>query len=118
MMQREEEELRRWEDYLRNWQTNLQEREDKALETESGLHSWTESLEDQQKEIDRIERNFAAKRREIETALSIKRLEVDAANVPLKEVLEEVLLLLELETDLVHIADVVRERAGIIDIKW
>lgn len=113
-MEFDQEELRREHEYLRKWGLELKEKEEEQAATQRGLDDWQDELE-----IERVRlQNVLDNQNRVRVQLNNQKRQIQEANVPVKEALEEILLLLELEESPAAIADKIRDRLGIIDIKW
>lgn len=114
MFEYNQEELRREREYLISWAADLKEKEVERAQIQRGLEEWEEELD-----VERIRlEKFALDQHRVRTELNTKKLALQEANIPMKEALEEILLLLELEENPVVIADKIRDRLGIVDVKW
>lgn len=114
MMEYTQEDLRREEDFLRKWDMELKEKEIEMGQERRGLDEWQDELE-----IERVRlQNVLDNQNRVRVQLNNQKRQIQEANVPVKEVLEEILLLLELEENPATIADKIRDRLGIIDVKW
>lgn len=114
MFEYNQEELRREREYLMKWASDLQEKEIEQGQNQRGLEEWQDELEAERIQIEK----FKLDQHRVRTELNTKKLALQEANIPLKETLEEILLLLELEESPVVIADKIRDRLGIVDVRW
>lgn len=110
----DQEELRREREYLISWAAELRDKEDELDSDRANLQDWDASLGDERRRLEKIE----IYHRSIRAELELRKLKLEEASVPLKDKLEEILLLLELEEDPVSIADKIRDHLGIVDVRW
>lgn len=114
MFEYDQEQLRREAEYLRKWAKELEEKDVERMDIQRQLDEWHDELEAERIQIEK----FKLDQHRVRTELNTKKLALQEANIPLKEALEEILLLLELEESPVVIADKIRDRLGIVDVRW